>query len=165
MLKSRFIGYTAFFCVAMAGIAQALTGAPGPIDGELSLGWGNLVASFLRDSAEGFALAAVGAVIHFAPGGTSTLIRMFRIDQLLRNAVKAGINKTAGAVEGKVLTAKVGNEVIERALEYAAFHAPSLFKKLPLNEWRDKILARLTLGAEVSADPAIQGYVSTNRAG
>ena len=151
-----------FFVFLATATAATIAHAAG---GQVSFNWGTLVADVLREQAGPLAIAVVGAIVHFLPGGTGSLIRMLRIDQLLERAVNAGINKTAGAVDGKVLTAKVGNEVIERALEYAAAQAPNLFKKLPINEWREKILARLKLGAEVSADSLAQGFVSPNRGG
>jgi hypothetical protein len=159
---NQILPYIVFLATATAATVAHAAGA---IDGQVSFGWGTLIADVLREQAGPMAIAVVGAIVHFLPGGTGSLIRMLRVDQLLEKAVNAGINKTAGAVDGKVLTVKVGNEVIERALEYAASQAPGLFKKLPINEWREKIIARLKFGADVSADNLAQGYVNASRGG
>lgn len=69
-----------------------------------------------------------------------------RADKLLEKAITYGINTTAGAVKGRVLTVQVGNEVIERAFEYALRHAPGLIAKFGgLVALREMIIARLDL--------------------
>lgn len=133
------------------------------IDGRVTVEWGNMVADILREQAAGLAASAIAAVMTFMPNGIASIVRMMRIDQLLAKAVVSGINKTAGAVQGKALSASIGNEVVEKALDYAAYNAPKLFKKLPLNEWREKIIGRINMAENVTIDPASQGFVQLGR--
>lgn len=157
------------YVAALASVALLLVAGPafaavGPIDGRVSFEWGDLLSSFLYDNAQGFAVAITGLILHFAPGGSGSIIRMLRINQLIEFAVKSAINKTAGAVQGKALSADVGNEVLERALEYAKAQAPKLFKQLPIQEWKEKIIARMTLSENVAIDGALRGFVDPKRA-
>ena len=82
-----------FFVFLATATAATIAHAAGVIDGQVSFNWGTLVADVLREQAGPLAIAVVGAIVHFLPGGTGSLIRMLRIDQLLERAVNAGINK------------------------------------------------------------------------
>jgi len=161
MLASKWLMVLALFTLVLVIATAANAAAPGAIDGRIEWQWGNQLAAIIVDQVGWAATALVGAAIHFAPVGTRSLIYMFRVDQLLEKAVKAGINKTAGAVQGKVLVASVGNEVLERALEYVIYHAPKLYKTNTVQMWRDKIIARLNLADSVSADPVVAGFLNT----
>lgn len=78
-----------------------------------------------------------------------------RADKLLEKAITYGINTTAGAVKGRVLTVPIGNEVIERAFEYAVRHAPGLVSKFGgLTALREMIIARLDLDEAASLPAA-----------
>lgn len=133
------------------------------IDGHVRFEWGNLLADMITQQAGPLAIAAVGLIMNFLPGPVRSMVRMTRVDQLLERAVVSAINKTAGAVQGKSLSAAVGNEVIEKALDYAAYNAPKMFKSLPINEWREKIIARLNFAENVAIDTQSQGFVQVPR--
>jgi len=76
------------------------------------------------------------------------------MNELLDKAVRYGINATQGAVADRTLTVRVGNEVLERAAEYALRHAPGLVAKYGgVATLREKIIARLTLD-ENAATPS-----------
>lgn len=162
---TNFFKFTLAFIVAVLAFTAggALAAQPGAIDGQVSWAWGDQLALIITDQIGWAATALVGALIHFAPGGTRQLIYMFRVDQLLEKAIRAAINKTAGAVQGKVLNAQVGNVVIERALEYIIFHAPKLYNTNTVQMWRDKIIARMNLAEDVAADAVMANYVDPQR--
>lgn len=162
-LPITFIALGVGLFLGNAAFAQTWADTAASVDGQVVFRWGDFLASVIREQAGPLAIAAVGLVMNYAPGPLRVFLRMTQVDQLLGRAITAGINKTAGAIQGKTLAARVGNEVIERALDYAAFHAPNLFKKLPVSEWRDKIIGRLNMGENVTVDPAIQGFIDPGR--
>lgn len=121
-------------------------------DGQVVIGWGALLAEIL----DNLYLAAVAVALWLlrklpkvavdALNALAGLLGQGRVDTLLERAVQYGINATKGAVAGRTLTVPVGNEVLERAFEYALRHAPRLVS------WaggaialREKIIARLNL--------------------
>lgn len=126
-------------------------------DGQVEVPWGALVDDLLGGL--GVAVAALAAwLLRRVPAGLlatlnalANLLGQGRVDRLLETAIQYGINATRGAVKDQVLTIAVGNEVLERALEYALRHAPVLV------EWaggalalREKIIARLSLEADAA---------------
>lgn len=122
------------------------------IDGEASVPWGDWLSEFIK----GFAVIAGSAALWLLrriPSKFGAVLDMIagmtgqgRANELLEKAIVYGINTTAGAARGKVLTVKVGNEVLERAFEYALRHAPKLVTKLGGDTMlREKIIARLDL--------------------
>lgn len=121
-------------------------------DGQIIVGWGAIVAELLDQAYLiffGIALYLLRRLPKVAVDALNALAGLLgqgRVDQLLEKAVQYGINATKGAVAGRTLTVPVGNEVLERAFEYALRHAPRLVS------WaggaialREKIIARLNL--------------------
>lgn len=121
-------------------------------DGRVDVPWGDWLSEALKAL-----LALAGALalwlLRRLPSTMVSALDMFagmlgqgRANELLEKAVAYGVNVTAGAVKGKTLTVNVGNEVMERALEYALRHAPQLVAKLGgIAVIREKIIARLDL--------------------
>lgn len=127
------------------------------VDGGISIPYGDMIADFLT-----WLLMLAGAVAAWVmrrlPSAAVSALDMLagalgqgRANELLEKAITYGVNTTAGAVRGKTLSVKVGNEVLERALEYAVRHAPSLVTKLGgIQSIREKIIARLDLEADAA---------------
>lgn len=147
----------------------ALTSAP--IDGEIIVPWGDWLSELLK-AMLAIAGAAVLWLLRRLPSHVVDFLDMLsgmagqgRANELLEKALGYGINTTAGAVRGKALPVKVGNEVLERALEYALRHAPMLVEKIGgVAGVREKIIARLELEPDAALPaprpPATQGLVS-----
>jgi len=139
-------------------------------DGQVVLPWGVWFGSVLDYF---FAALAAGALwlLRKVPSRfvdalnmVSGLMGQGRVDSLLEKAITYGINATKGATQDKVLTVNVGNEVLERAFEYAVRHAPALVSRVGgLQTIREKIIARLRLEADaavpVPRPPATEGLV------
>lgn len=144
-------------------------------DGRVDVPWGDWLSEALKAL-----LALAGALalwlLRRLPSTMVSALDMFagmmgqgRANELLEKAVAYGVNVTAGAVKGKTLKVEVGNEVMERALEYALRHAPQLVAKLGgIAVIREKIIARLDLDENAAipsprppAERLIQQAVST----
>jgi hypothetical protein len=137
-----------------AEIARA-TYTSAPIDGEIVWSWGDWLADALQGLLTFAGLAALylmrrlPKVFIDALDAFGGMMGQGRADALIEKAIGFGINTTAGAVRGKTLTVKVGNQVMERALEYAVRHAPKLAEKIGgIAGVREKIIARLELDAD-----------------
>lgn len=127
------------------------------IDGRIEIPWGDWLSEIIK--ALTIVVGAVAAwLLRKVPANITAALDMFagmlgqgRVNELLDKAVTYGVNATSGAVKGKTLSVGVGNEVLERAFEYALRHAPGLVSKLGgMTILREKILARLELDADAS---------------
>lgn len=135
-------------------------------DGGSSVPYGDVIADLL-----GYLLSAAGVfalwLLRRLPKVAVDALNMIggitlqkRADELLELAIKYGVNTTAGAVRGKTLSLKIGNEVLERAFEYALRHAPGLVGKIGgLVQLREKIIARLDIDASEAFTAARQPIV------
>lgn len=92
---------------------------------EVVFNWGDFVAILLANLAQpdsvawtAFGLALTWLVTRL-PGPLKFAYNMFRVEQLLRNAIAGAMNSTAGAVQGKNVNVDVGGEVLAKALQYA----------------------------------------------
>jgi hypothetical protein len=139
-----------------------------PLDGFIRIPWGNYVADGLVACS---AVVVAGVTALLRPVLQSSFLGR-TVDQLLERAIQYGINATADAVRGKNLSIAVGNQVLERAAEYALAHAPALVRRMGgMTRLKEKIIARLDLaaGATVSPvfgafDPVAEGHVAPHRA-
>lgn len=115
-----------------------------PIDGKVVLPWGELIAA---------AIAAGGAA--FAAWVTKVLGPMatqWRVNHLLAAALQWALNTTKGAAKNQSVTIDVGNEVVERMLEYAVRFEPQLVEKLGGKEaMRPMAIARVDMDADADA--------------
>jgi hypothetical protein len=124
--------------------------------------WGDLVGVFLTnlaDNPESGAWTLLGLaltwIVSQLPGPLKWFYNMYRVEQLLRNAVMGAINSTKGAVAGKSLGVDVGSEVFAKALQYAVDNGNGA-----LIQWAggtagltDKLIARIpTTEAVTGAD-------------
>lgn len=107
------------------------------------------------------ALASVGGPILAAvvvwlirklPAQVASLLMAMRVDQLLMKAITFAINSVKDATHDKPLTIDLGNDVVEKALQYAIDHGPA-----GLIHWmggadmiREKIIARLNIEAKAA---------------
>lgn len=131
------------------------------VDGGSELPYGDLIGHVLT-SLLGLVALAGAWLARKLPGGIvatlnqlSGLFGAGRVDQLLDKAITYGINVTAGAVKGKSLSVKIGNEVLERAFEYAIRHAPTVVRLAGGSAFvREKIIGRLDLDADVALPAA-----------
>jgi hypothetical protein len=112
-----------------------------PIDGRVTVPWGDLVAT---------ALGVWGvAVTTLAMKALQFLPQQWRVDTLARAAIQYGINNTRDAVAGKTFSVEVGSNVIERALEYWLARAPDLLRKVGgESAARAILLSRVSLEAD-----------------
>jgi hypothetical protein len=138
-------------------------------DGEVPIAWGALVDALIGDLLDTLPMVLAGFVawvLRKLPEEVAGIFRAWRVDQLLDKALQYGINATRGAVKDRALTVQVGNEVLERAFEYALRHAPMLVSKIGASEYlREKIIARLNLEADAAVPtprPAAEFLVSAD---
>lgn len=82
------------------------------------------------------------------PANVVAILRMIQVEQLLSRAAEYGINATRGAVKGKTLDVDVGNQALERALQYALDSASrGLIEFMGGAEGaQKKLIARLPMG-------------------
>jgi hypothetical protein len=107
----------AFVAIGMLIVAPAMA-AEVAADGKVAIPWGDLLASG-ASLLTSFAVAALAAGLAMLPPSINAVIKTWRVEQLLTNAIGYGINAVAGAAKGQVLSVPVGNKVIEQAAEYA----------------------------------------------
>ncbi len=135
-------------------------------DGGVSVPYGDIISELLTYLL-GIAGIAAAWLLRRLPKVAVDALNMIggitlqkRADELLELAIRYGVNTTQGAVRGKSLSLKVGNEVLERAFEYALRHAPSLVGKIGgLVQLREKIIARLDIEAADAFTPARNAIV------
>lgn len=140
-------------------------------DGTVDVPWGDWLAQLLNAAIAIIAAAALW-LLRKLPTHMVAALDMFsgmmgqgRVNELIEKAVTYGVNTTAGAVRGKTLKVGVGNEVLERAFEYAMRHAPGLVAKLGgMVALREKIIARLDLEEDAAIPtprPPAESLIST----
>lgn len=148
--------------IALNNMARLTQFAP---DGQVDVPYGDFIAELLAYLAGVAGIAALWLlrrlpkVVVDALDAIGGITLQKRADELLELAIAYGVNTTANAARGKTLSLKVGNEVLERAFEYALRHAPGLVNKIGgLVQLREKIIARLDIAdteAFTAARPAI----------
>lgn len=132
-----------------------LTTSPAPIDGEVQVPWGQWLSDLIGAA---FAIIFAGVLwaVRRMPENIVNMVDAIAramgqgsMNELLEKAVSYGINVTQGAVRDQTLSLKVGNQVLERAAEYAMRAAPELVAKYGgLGPLRERIIARLQLDAD-----------------
>lgn len=94
----------------------------------------------------------LAGALSFLPSSINTMIKTWRVDQVLNSAISYGINSTVGAAKGKTLTMDVGSEVVEKALQYVLDHgSPKIIKWMnDAAGVEQKIISRLDVAAEAA---------------
>jgi hypothetical protein len=123
------------FLFASPAHAQSPAPAPQPIDGEVIIPWGDMLASLLTTG--GVVYAAVLAFLNRA------LPEQWRVNEVFGRAVDYGFSVTAGAVKGKAVTLRTGSEVLEASLQYLVALAPQLYAKYGSTKARAMLTARI----------------------
>lgn len=126
-----------------------------PIDGEVQVPWGAWLSDLIG-AAFAVIFAAVLWMVRRLPANIVNMVDAIAramgqgsMNELLEKAVSYGVNVTQGAVRDQTLSLKVGNQVLERAAEYAMRAAPELVAKYGgLGPLRERIIARLNLEAD-----------------
>lgn len=150
-------GQTDFMVVPFYAEAVNLVAAEDPVDTIVSIPWGD----WLYDSATTL-IAIIGAIMAWGirklPARLVAIAQTDQVEQLLRNAIGYGVNTTAGAAKGKSLTIDVGNEVLEKALQYAIDNGPRWLISWAGGEEgiKGKIIARLDLDAKAAAPEVVR---------
>jgi len=133
---------TAALVIGAASVfaAPAYAQDPAPLDGRVVIPWGDLVAA---------AFAAGGAV-------TAWLWRFvplqWRTNKIFEAAFNWALATTPGVAMGQTVTLDVGNELVERMLEYWIARAPELYKRLGGRAGVQKMaIARVPFDAAVDA--------------
>jgi hypothetical protein len=140
-----------------ATAAAAQTATASPVDTVVSIPWGD----WLYEGATTL-IAVIGALMawgmRYLPARLVAFLQTEAIEQLLKNAISYGVNTTAGAAKGKSLNLDVGNEVLERALQYAIDNAPKWLVSWAGGEEgiKGKIIARLDLDEKAAMPPVGQ---------
>jgi hypothetical protein len=133
--------------LAVPAVAQS-----GAADGQVVIPWGNLLASS-ADILVTLAASALALALSMLPASINSLIKTWRVEQLLEKAVAYGVNMVAGAAKGQELSVPVANKVIEQALEYAVENgSAALIKWMGGTEAvQKKIIARLEVEKDAGA--------------
>jgi hypothetical protein len=86
------------------------------------------------------------------PAHIVAIIKTAQLDQVLLKAIDFGVNRTAGAAKGRVLTINLANQVLAEAVGYVVDHGPGWLVAWAGGEQgiRDKIIARLDVEATVA---------------
>jgi hypothetical protein len=130
----------------------------------VTIPWGQ----WLSDLAPGILdLALAGLAAGFAwicrklPSSVVSLLSTLQVEQLLARAVTYGINAVAGAEHDKVLSVKVGNEVLAEAITYAEDHAPAWLMSFigTPEQLAAKLIARLKLSSDATVTSVTGGQV------
>jgi len=139
---------------------------------EVVLNWGDFASIFLANIADPqsvawtFVAGAIAYLVARLPGPAMWAFNVFKVDQLLINALRAAINSTKGAAAGHALSVNVGSEVLAKAIQYVIDNGQKW-----LIDWmggrqgiEQKLIARMTLsetvgGAKLSAKAAAIGPV------
>lgn len=135
--------------VPSAGIALAQNVTDAPIDGVVNIPWGD----WFYEGASAI-ITVLGMAIAWGlrqlPARLVALAQTLMVEQLLKNALEFGINKTKGAVKGETLSVPVANEVLERALEYATKYGAAWVLKWLDGEagLKDRLIARIPVVKE-----------------
>ena len=139
----RFVVAFALFTVAFTGHAVAQQIAA---DGQVSVPWGDYLAASASTLVT-LAASALAAALAMLPASINSMIKTWRVEQLLQNAIAYGINTVAGAAKGQTMSVPVANKVLEQALEYAIENGSASIIKWMGGEGaiERKIVARLDL--------------------
>lgn len=139
----RYVIAFMFFAVALSGHAVAQQIAA---DGQVSIPWGDYLAASASTLVT-LAASALAAALAMLPASINSMIKTWRVEQLLQNAIAYGINTVAGAAKGQTMSVPVANKVLEQALEYAIENGSSSIIKWMGGEGavERKIVARLDL--------------------
>lgn len=137
--------------VATSTVAVAQTAAPSAVDTVVNIPWGD----WLYNGATTFIALLTAAVawgLRLLPARILAVIQTAQVDQILFKAIDYAINKTAGASKGKTMNIDVGNEVLEKALQFVVDNAPKWLISWSGGEAgiREKIIARLDLDANAA---------------
>lgn len=139
----RFVVAFALFTVVFTGHAVAQQIAA---DGQVSIPWGDYLAASASTLVT-LAASALAAALAMLPASINSMIKTWRVEQLLQNAIAYGINTVAGAARGQTMSVPVANKVLEQALEYAIENGSASIIKWMGGEGaiERKIVARLDL--------------------
>ena len=115
-------------------------------DGQVSIPWGDYLAASASTLVT-LAASALAAALAMLPASINSMIKTWRVEQLLQNAIAYGINTVAGAAKGQTMSVPVANKVLEQALEYAIENGSASIIKWMGGEGaiERKIVARLDL--------------------
>lgn len=150
------VGAVALVGLALfAGYAQAAAQA---VDGVVSIPWGAWLGALL-DWAGAIIVAALAWALRQLPAGVYAVIQQLRVEQLLGRAVDYGVNAVKGATWGKKLDVATTSAVIEMAAEYAVSNAPALVRYIDRDTLRAKILARIDVAEDVTAEDVGADFV------
>lgn len=141
--------------VSLASVA-ALAAATGMAHAaEVTVPWGSWVASLVNLGSDNLLLlvtAFLAFIVRQLPASLVAMIKTWQVEQLLGKAIVAGINKTAGAAQGKSMKFDVANDVLAQATQYAINNGPRW-----LITWvggvdgiKDKLIARITVDEGVA---------------
>lgn len=178
-------GVFALVVLAMFGGASAIFAQDVVVpETVVNFQYGDLLGVFLTnlaDNPDSAAWTAFGLALTWLvsrlPGPLKFAYNMFRVEQLLRNAVAGAVNSTAGAVQGKNLNVDVGGEVLAKALQYAIDNGSAglikwmggevgvqqkLIARIPTNEAvdGDKLVAKADAVATATVDGSAPGSVT-----
>lgn len=144
----RFVIAFVIFAAAFSGHAVAQQVAA---DGHVSIPWGDYLAASASTLVT-LAASALAAALAMLPASINSMIKTWRVEQLLQNAIAYGINTVAGAAKGQTMSVPVANKVLEQALEYAIENGSASIIKWMGGEGviERKIIARLDLEADGS---------------
>jgi hypothetical protein len=152
ILGGAMLALAATAAVAMvpnAGMALAQSLTDAPIDGVVNIPWGDWFYEGASAIITVLGMAIAWGLRHL-PARLVALAQTLQVEQLLRNAVEFGINRTAGAVKGQALPVPIANKVLEQALEYAVKYAPGWLLNWVGGEEgvKDKLIARIPVAKE-----------------
>jgi hypothetical protein len=138
-------------------VALALVAAPAfaQSETEVVIKYGELLSQ-LSGTLITLAGSALAAALAMLPPAINSLIKTWRVDQLMENAISYGINRVAEAAHGKELKADVGYAVLAQALQYAVDNgSPKLIKWIGgLDGVEKKLIARIPLAGGEAISPA-----------
>jgi hypothetical protein len=135
----------AFAAVCLFAASPAMA-AEVAADGKVAIPWGDLLASS-AGVLTSLAVTALAAGLAMLPPSINAVIKTWRVEQLLNNAIGYGINAVSGAARGQVLSVPIGNKVIEQAVEYAVQNGSAALVKWMGGQdaIKKKIVARVDL--------------------
>ncbi len=115
----------------------------------ITVPWGDWVATLAGKIWAGIGIVAMW-LLRRLPGQTLAILMTWRVDQLLARAVDFATNQTRGAVKGKTLDVTVGNEVLRKALQFAADNGNKLVLWFAGGDpgLADKLIGRIPTEAE-----------------
>lgn len=163
-IRAAFWAAGALILAAAGFIAfAAATYAAGDAVGTaVSIPWGDWLSS-LAPGILDIALAALATAFAWAgrrlPSSVVSLLSTLQVEQLLARSVTYAINATAGAEHDKVLSVKVGNQVLAEAITYAEVHGPAWLLQFigSPEQLATKLIARLKLSSDATIAKQMTG--------